>query len=65
MKSEVSSNENRLQITRVLHAPRPLVFSYWAQAEKYQQWSGCKDAIGCEVVMDFRVLASQAVAAIR
>jgi uncharacterized protein YndB with AHSA1/START domain len=55
MKSEVSSNENRLQITRVLHAPRPLVFSYWAQAEKYQQWSGCKDAIGCEVTMDFRV----------
>lgn len=55
MKSEVSTNDNRLQVTRVFNAPRPLVFSWWATAEKYQQWSGCKEATRCEVVMDFRV----------
>jgi uncharacterized protein YndB with AHSA1/START domain len=55
MKSEIGINDNRLQVTRVFIAPRPLVFSWWTKAEKYQQWSGCKEATRCEVVMDFRV----------
>jgi len=55
MSSEIKKDGNRLHITRVFQAPRPLVFSYWAQAEKLQQWSGCKDAHSCTVEMDFRV----------
>jgi uncharacterized protein YndB with AHSA1/START domain len=53
MKSEVRIDGNRLQITRVFNAPRDLVFSWWTQAEKLQRWSGCKEAIRCEIVMDF------------
>jgi uncharacterized protein YndB with AHSA1/START domain len=55
MKSEVRISGNRLQITRVFDAPRHLVFGWWTQAEKLQQWSGCKDATKCEIEMDFRV----------
>jgi uncharacterized protein YndB with AHSA1/START domain len=55
MKSEISISGNRLQITRVFDAPRHLVFSWWAQAEKLQQWSGCKETTKCEIDMDFRV----------
>jgi uncharacterized protein YndB with AHSA1/START domain len=55
MKSEIRISGNRLQITRVFDAPRHLVFGWWAQAEKLQQWSGCKEATRCEIVMDFRV----------
>jgi uncharacterized protein YndB with AHSA1/START domain len=47
--------DNRLAVTRVFNAPRPLVFSWWADAEKLQQWSGCKEAVGCRVTMDFRI----------
>jgi len=31
------------------------VFGWWTQAEKLRQWSGCKQATACEIVMDFRV----------
>jgi uncharacterized protein YndB with AHSA1/START domain len=55
MKSEVKISGNRIQITRVFDAPRPLVFAWWTQAEKLQQWSGCKAATKCEIEMDFRV----------
>jgi uncharacterized protein YndB with AHSA1/START domain len=55
MKSDVSIDGDRLRITRILNAPRELVFSWWAQAEKLQQWSGCKEMVRCEVAMDFRV----------
>ena len=55
MKSEVKISGNRLQITRVFDAPRPLVFAWWTQAEKLRQWSGCKAATKCEIEMDFRV----------
>jgi len=44
-----------LQITRVFDAPRALVFSWWTEGEKMQQWSGCKEATRCEIQMDFRV----------
>jgi uncharacterized protein YndB with AHSA1/START domain len=44
-----------LQITRIFDAPRPLVFTFWAEAGKLQQWYGCKEARHCEVQMDFRV----------
>jgi uncharacterized protein YndB with AHSA1/START domain len=55
MESEVDISANRLQITRVFAAPRPLVFSFWTRADKLQQWTGCNDATSCEVEMDFRV----------
>ncbi len=55
MKSEENVRGQRFQNTRVFDAPRADVFNWWAQAEKLRQWSGCKEAIGCEVVMDFRV----------
>jgi uncharacterized protein YndB with AHSA1/START domain len=55
MKSDMNISGQRFQITRVFDAPRAEVFNWWAQAEKLQQWSGCKEAIGCEVIMDFRV----------
>src|SRR5215471_425236 len=55
MKSHVDISGNRVQITRVFDAPRELVFSWWTQPEKLQQWSGCKEATKCEIEMDFRV----------
>jgi len=55
MKSDVKISGNRIQITRVFDAPRQLVFAWWTRAEKLQQWSGCKAATKCEIVMDFRV----------
>jgi uncharacterized protein YndB with AHSA1/START domain len=54
MKSEVNTSGKRLQITRTFDAPRTVVFGWWSTAEKLQQWSGCKDAVRCEVEMDFR-----------
>jgi len=44
-----------LRITRAFDAPRELVFSWWTEGEKMQQWSGCKEAARCEIQMDFRV----------
>lgn len=55
MKSDVKIFPERVQITRVFDAPRPLVFSYWAQPDKLSLWSGCKDATSVEVESDFRV----------
>ena len=55
MNSQVVITGNRLQITRVFDAPRAVIFSWWSQAEKLQQWSGCKDATSCEIAMDFRI----------
>jgi uncharacterized protein YndB with AHSA1/START domain len=55
MKSEINISGKRLQMTRDFEAPRPLVFSFWTKAEKLEQWSTCKEAVKCEVVMDFRV----------
>ncbi len=55
MKSEVSIEGRCVRIVRVFDAPRPLVFSYWKDAQKLQQWSGCKEARNCEIQMDFRV----------
>lgn len=55
MKSEVKITGNCVEITRVLNAPRQLVFDWWSDGEKLQQWSMCAEATGCEVQMDFRV----------
>ena len=55
MKSEVIITDDRLQITRVFNAPREVVFTFWKEAEKVRQWSGCKDATRVEIEMDFRV----------
>jgi uncharacterized protein YndB with AHSA1/START domain len=45
----------QLRITRIFDAPRRLVFAWWSEAEKLQQWSGCKETTRCEIQMDFRV----------
>jgi uncharacterized protein YndB with AHSA1/START domain len=55
MKSEVSIVGKRLQVKRKFKASRNQVFRWWANAEKLQQWSGCKEATSCEITMDFRV----------
>ena len=55
MKSKVKTTDRGLQITRIFDAPRSEVFGWWADAGKLRQWSACKDATSCEVVMDFRV----------
>jgi uncharacterized protein YndB with AHSA1/START domain len=55
MKSDVTVTPGRLVVARTFRAPRALVFGFWTTAEKYQQWSTCREAVGCEVVMDFRV----------
>jgi uncharacterized protein YndB with AHSA1/START domain len=54
MKSEVKMSGTRLQITRVFEAPRAMVFAYWTQVEKLQQWAGCKDATKVEIQADLR-----------
>lgn len=54
MKSEVKMSANRLQITRIFDAPRAVVFAYWTQTDKLQQWSGCKDATKVEIQADLR-----------
>lgn len=50
-----SPNVPPLQITRIFEAVPSEVFQWWAEAEKLQQWSGCRQCIRCEVDMDFRV----------
>jgi uncharacterized protein YndB with AHSA1/START domain len=50
-----SAGDASLQITRIFDAPRSQVFEWWAQADKLQQWSGCKNCVKCEVDMNFRV----------
>jgi len=55
MKSEVKVGDNRLQITRVFDAPRRLVFAFWKEVDRLQQWWGCKDTTKVECQMDFRV----------
>lgn len=53
--SSSSENQKRLEIRRRLNVSRDEAFSWWSEAEKLQQWSGCADAVRCEVSMDFRV----------
>jgi uncharacterized protein YndB with AHSA1/START domain len=55
MKSDVRMDGKKLQITRVFEAPRNVVFAWFKQADKLQQWSGCKEATKCEIRLDFRV----------
>jgi len=55
MKTDVQISGNRLRLTRTFQAPRPIVFGWWSEAEKLQQWSSCKEAVSCRVEMDFRV----------
>ncbi len=55
MKSEVKVGDNRLQIARVFDAPRQLVFAFWKEVDRLQQWWGCKDTTKVECAMDFRI----------
>jgi uncharacterized protein YndB with AHSA1/START domain len=54
MKSEVTVGDNRLQITRIFDAPRHLVFAFWKDVDRVQQWWGCKDTTKVACQMDFR-----------
>jgi len=55
MKSELKVGDNQLQITRTFDAPRHLVFSFWKEVERLEQWWGCKDTTKLECQIDFRV----------
>jgi len=55
MTADIGPGNDSVHITRIFRAPRAEVFGWWASAEKLQQWSRCRDAVSCEVVMDFRV----------
>jgi uncharacterized protein YndB with AHSA1/START domain len=55
MKSEVKVGDNHLQITRIFNAPRSLVFAFWKDPERLQQWWGCKNTTKVDCAMDFRV----------
>jgi uncharacterized protein YndB with AHSA1/START domain len=55
MKSEVKVGDNRLQMTRVFDAPRSLVFAFWKQVDRFDQWWGCKDTTSVQCTIDFRV----------
>lgn len=54
MSQEMRLLSDGFEITRVFDAPRAEVFTWWSQAEKLAQWSGCKETTRCEVAMDFR-----------
>jgi uncharacterized protein YndB with AHSA1/START domain len=54
MKSEVKVGDDRLQITRIFNAPRSLVFAFWKDPGRLQQWWGCKDTTKVDCSMDFR-----------
>lgn len=55
MKSEVIVGDNRLQMTRIFDAPRSLVFTFWNQIDRLEQWWGCKDTSSANCTIDFRV----------
>lgn len=55
MKSEIKVDDNRLQMTRIFDAPRSLVFAFWKQVDRLDQWWGCKDTTRVQCSMDFRV----------
>jgi uncharacterized protein YndB with AHSA1/START domain len=55
MKSGLRLPGESFVLTRVFDASRTEVFGWWTEADKLQQWSGCKEATNCQVVMDFRV----------
>ncbi|MDQ6623943.1 MAG: SRPBCC domain-containing protein [Verrucomicrobiota bacterium] len=40
MKTTTSTAENRLEITRVIKAPRERVYTAWTDPEKLKQWFG-------------------------
>lgn len=49
------STERELVITRVLDAPRALVFKVWTEREHARHWWGPKDFTTPELEMDLRV----------
>src|ERR1700744_1950482 len=55
MTSEINVGENRLQMTRIFDAPRNLVFAFWKDVNRLEQWWGCKDTTKLNCQMDFRV----------
>jgi len=55
MKSEVKVGDNRLEISRIFDAPRKQVFALWKEVDRLEKWWGCKDTIGMQCEMDFRV----------
>ncbi|MGA9355185.1 MAG: SRPBCC domain-containing protein [Terriglobales bacterium] len=55
MKSEVIVGDNRLQMTRIFDAPPALVFAFWNQVDRLEQWWGCKETASANCTIDFRV----------
>jgi uncharacterized protein YndB with AHSA1/START domain len=55
MGSKVMMEGGRLEIHHSLNLPRHEAFTWWSEARKLEQWSGCAGATRCAVTMDFRV----------
>ena len=55
MKSEIDVGDNHLKMTRVFDAPRNLVFAFWKDVNRLEQWWGCKDTTKLECQIEFRV----------
>jgi uncharacterized protein YndB with AHSA1/START domain len=51
MNNATTIHDRQLTITRVLNAPRSLVFKVWTQPEHFSQWLGPKDftTIACQM----------------
>jgi len=50
----MATSKNKVDITRVLDAPRALVFEAWSRAEHLVKWFA-PDGFECHCSMDFRV----------
>jgi uncharacterized protein YndB with AHSA1/START domain len=50
----VVTSERELTITRLLNAPRNLVFNVWTQPAHFTQWLGPKDFVATSCQMDVR-----------
>jgi uncharacterized protein YndB with AHSA1/START domain len=53
--ASTKGDPRRLEIRHRMSVPRREAFSWWSEPGKLQQWSGCADAVRCEINMDFRV----------
>lgn len=54
-KETSAVQERELTITRLLNAPRSLVFKVWTQPEHFSRWLGPKEFIATSCRMDVRV----------
>ena len=54
LNSEVNVGDRALTITRIIDAPRPLVFLAWSQPKYLMRWFAPNNFTVAECEMDFR-----------